>query len=141
MLLEPLVNDPALRKTNFVFVHGGWPYTRELTALMTKPNAYLDFSVQGLLVTPADLAQTLRGWLAYVPEKVLFGTDAYPNSPEVGWEETGYVAASAGRTALGIALTAMVRDQEITKARAIELAHMVLRDNARKLYGITSRIP
>jgi hypothetical protein len=25
-------------------LHGGWPFTREIGALLTKPNAYLDFS-------------------------------------------------------------------------------------------------
>jgi ribosomal protein S14 len=31
----------------------------------------------------------------------------------------------------------MVRDGEITRDRALELARMVLRDNAMKLYGLT----
>jgi len=48
--LESLLNDPSLRKTKFVMVHGGWPFTREITALLTKPNAYLDFSQQSLVV-------------------------------------------------------------------------------------------
>jgi hypothetical protein len=30
----------------------------------------------------------------------------------------------------------MVRDNEITRERALQLANMVLRDNARKLYGL-----
>ena len=34
MLLEPLLDDPTLRKTNFVMIHGGWPYTREITPLL-----------------------------------------------------------------------------------------------------------
>ena len=46
MNLEPTLNDPELRKTKFVMLHGGWPFTREITALLTKPNAYLDFSAQ-----------------------------------------------------------------------------------------------
>ena len=29
--LESVLNDPSLRKTNFVMVHGGWPFTREIT--------------------------------------------------------------------------------------------------------------
>jgi predicted TIM-barrel fold metal-dependent hydrolase len=70
-----------------------------------------------------------------VPEKVFFGTDAYPYSPEMGWEESAYIANSSGREALGIALTGMLRDGEITRDRASELARMVLRDNVRKLYG------
>jgi predicted TIM-barrel fold metal-dependent hydrolase len=136
MLYEPLLDDPALRKTNFVFLHGGWPYTRELTALLTKPNAYLDFSDLDLILHPSELARTIRGWLDFVPEKVLFATDAYPYSADLGWEETGYVAAKTGREALGLALTGMLQDSEIDRARATQLARMVLRDNARRLYNL-----
>jgi hypothetical protein len=136
LLLDPLYNDPTLRKTSIVMLHGGWPFTRELTALLSKPNAYVDFSEQTSFNTPHDVAEVLRGWLAYVPEKVLFATDAYPASPELGWEESGLIAANTGREALGRALTAMMRDHEITHERAVELANMVLRDNARKLYGL-----
>jgi predicted TIM-barrel fold metal-dependent hydrolase len=136
LLLETVLNDPALRKTNFVMLHGGWPFTREITALLVKPNAYLDYSAQSLLLTPATLAATLREWLEWVPEKVMFATDAYPYSDEMGWEESGWIAAHRGREALTLALTGMLRDGEITRGRALELARMVLRDNARKLYGL-----
>jgi predicted TIM-barrel fold metal-dependent hydrolase len=134
--LESLYNDPALRKTNIVMVHGGWPFTREINAMLQKPNAYLDFSSQSLLLSPATLAGIMREWLEHVPEKVMFATDAYPYSAEFGWEEGAWVGANRGREALGRALTAMLRDGEITHQRAVELAHMVLRDNAKKLYGI-----
>jgi predicted TIM-barrel fold metal-dependent hydrolase len=136
MLLEPLLDDPSLRQTNFVFLHGGWPFERQLTALLAKPNAYADFSAQNLFNYPAELAKTIRAWLEYVPEKVLFATDAYPYSAEAGWEETGYIAAEDSREALAIALTGMLHDGEITRARASELARMVLRDNARALYKL-----
>src|SRR5205807_699397 len=69
MLLEPLFNDRALRKTNFVLLHGGWPFAHELTALLTKPNVWVDFSAQGLLLSPDELTSNLRSWLEYVPEK------------------------------------------------------------------------
>lgn len=136
LLLEPLFNDPALRKTTFVLIHGGWPFTREVTPLLTKPNVYLDFSEQTAFNTPHDVAEVLRAWLAYVPEKVMFATDAYPFSPELGWEEAAWIASATGREALGRALTAMMRDSEITRERAVELARLVLRDNARTLYGL-----
>ena len=136
LLLESVLNDPDLRKTRFVMLHGGWPFTREITALLSKPNAWLDFSAQDLALTPATLAGILREWLEYVPEKVLFATDAYPYIPEMGWEESGWMAARAGRRALAMALTGMLRSGEITRARASELARMVLRDNARALYGL-----
>jgi uncharacterized protein len=136
MLLEPLLDDASLRQTNFVFLHGGWPFERQVTALLMKPNAYADFSAQNFFNYPGELAKTIRAWLEYVPEHVLFATDAYPYSAEAGWEETGYIAAETGREALAIALTGMLRDGEITRARASELARMVLRDNARALYKL-----
>ena len=136
MLLEPLLDDPDLRHTNFVFLHGGWPFEHQLTALLTKPNAYLDFSSQNILLYPSELAKNIRAWLEYVPEKILFATDAYPYSAEAGWEETGYVAAATSRQALAIALTGMLRDNEISRERASELARMVMRDNARALYRL-----
>jgi predicted TIM-barrel fold metal-dependent hydrolase len=138
LLLESVLNAPELRKTNFVMIHGGWPFVREIAPLLTKPNAYLDYSAQDLLRTPADLATTLRQWLELAPEKVLFGTDAYPYIPEMGWEESGWMAARTGRQALAIALTGMLRDGEITRPRASQLARMVLRENARALYKIAS---
>jgi predicted TIM-barrel fold metal-dependent hydrolase len=135
-LLESVLNAPELRRTKFVMIHGGWPFTKEIAALLTKPNAYLDYSNQDLILMPAALAATLREWMEMVPEKVMFGTDAYPYIPEMGWEESGWMAAKTGRQALAIALTGMVRDGEITRARASELARMVLRENARALYGL-----
>ena len=134
-LLVPVIIDPALRKTNFVFVHGAWPYTKELTALLDKPNVYLDFSAQTFILYPRALSEVLREWLEYGPEKVMFGTDASPITDEINWEETGLVSADTGRAALAMALTGMLRDGEITRGRAAELARMVMRENARRLYG------
>ena len=134
--LESVLNDPKLRKTTFVLVHGGWPFTREVAALLSKPNAYADFSEQTFMNYPSAVAGAIREWLEYAPEKVLFATDAYPFSEEISWEEAAWVGATTGRQALGIALTAMMHDNEITRARAVEIAHMVLRENARRLYNL-----
>ena len=134
--LESVLNDPALRKTKFVMIHGGWPYVHEVGALLTKPNAWLDISGQSLLLPPAVLAGYLHEWLSLVPEKVLFASDAYPYSNDLGWEESAWITANAGREALARALTDMVRANEITRQRASELARMVMRENAKALYGL-----
>jgi hypothetical protein len=84
----------------------------------------------------ATLAGVLRPWLEQYPERVLFGTDAFAGGPDAGWELSAWVAGRTARKALGIALTAMVRDGEITMARAREVGRMVLRDNAAKLYRL-----
>ena len=56
MLLEPLFNDPALRKTNFVLLHGGWPFSQQLTALLTKPNVWVE---QGLFTGKLGVEKSL----------------------------------------------------------------------------------
>ncbi len=136
LLLEQLFNDYTLRKTNFVIIHGGWPFVKEVAYLLGKPNVYADFSAQTFLLYPRALSEMLRMWLEYYPEKVLVGTDAEPFAPEVNWEETGWLTIRTAREALGLALTGMMSDGEVTRERAITLARMVLRDNAITLYGI-----
>jgi uncharacterized protein len=134
--LESLFNDAALRKTKFVMLHGGsGPYPREIGALLMKPNVYADFSEQTWMTSTRALSAVIRDWLEWYPEKVLFGTDLYPGKNEYDWEEIGYQATESARQALAIALTGMMQDNEINRARAIQLAHMVLHDNAAKLYG------
>jgi uncharacterized protein len=136
LLLESVFNDPRLHRTNFVLLHGGWPFTREITALLTKPNVYADFSAQTLTTYPRAMARVLREWLEFAPDKILFATDAYPYSDELGWEQSGWIANDSGREALGLALTGMLDDGEVTRDRAFELAHMVLHDNAAGLYRL-----
>lgn len=135
LLLESVVNDPALRGTNFVLIHGGYPFVKEAEFLLEKPNVYADFSAQTFLLTPRSLGRVLRDLLEYEPEKILFGTDASPATPEVGWEESAWLTNRTAREALAIALTGMLRDGDITRERASELARMVLRENAARLYG------
>jgi hypothetical protein len=135
LLLETAFNDPALRKTNFVVVHGGYPFTQEMRSLMSKPNVYADFSLQTLFLYPRELSGILRNWLEFYPDKILFGTDAFSFGPEVDWPEVAWLSNTTARQALALALTGMMNDGEISRERAIELARMVLRGNALKLYG------
>ena len=136
LLLEPIVVDPTFRNTNFVLVHGGWPYTRHTLSLFGKPNVYADISFLGSVNSPAITAGVIREWLTFFPEKVLFGSDAYPDNDELGWEEWGWLGATGARKALAMALTGMMLDGDISRDRAMELARMVLRENAATLYKI-----
>ena len=130
----------ALRKTSFVLLHGGWPYHDLAQAMTDKPNTYVDFSAQTFYLGTHQLAAVLRDWLSWHPEKVLFGSDAYSDvdSPLNDWEEKEYLMTSKARRALAIALTAMMQNGEITRERALEIARLVLRDNAMKLYGLAA---
>ena len=135
LLLEPIFNDPKLRKTRFVMLHGGWPFVREAGALLQKPNVYLDLSQETLSFSPRTLSGWLREWLETYPDKVMFGTDGYPYSDAMGWEESSWIAARNGRQALGLALTGMLRDGEVSRTRAEAIAKEVMRDTAVSLYG------
>jgi hypothetical protein len=134
LLLEPLFNDPRLRHTNFVLLHGGWPFVHEIGALLQKPNVYLDLSQQSLMISPRTMSLWLREWLELYPEKIFYATDAYPYSSSMGWEEAAYIANQNIRTSLGFALTGMMQDKQITEPQAEKLARMVLRENAESLY-------
>jgi len=136
LLLEPAFNDPSLRRTNFVIIHGGGMYAAHANAMAWKPNVYLDLSVMPLIYGPTQLGTILRDWLTQWPQKVLFGTDAFGLGPMFGWELTAWISQNTARQALGIALTDMMRDGLIDRDRAKEIATMVLRGNAAKLYGL-----
>ena len=134
--LETVLSDPSLRKTNFVLLHGGaGAFTKQTAYLLMKPNVFADFSEQTWLISTRALSQVVRDFLEWYPEKIMFGTDLYPNTPEIDWESIGWQTTQSGREALAIALTGMMQDGEITRQRALELAHRVLHDNAARLYG------
>jgi len=133
-LLEPTFNDPSLRKTNFVIIHGGYPFTKETAAMLGKGNVYADFSAQTFLLYPRALSEVLRNWMETYPDRILFGTDAFSFTPAVDWPEVAWLSNTTARQALALALTGMINDGEISHARAIELARMALRDNAKRLY-------
>ena len=134
--LDSLLSDPSLRKSNFVLLHAGaGGFTKQTAYLLMKPNVYADFSEQTWMISTRALSQVIRDFLEWYPEKIMFGTDLYPNTPEIDWESIGWQTTHSARVALAIALTGMMQDGEITRDRALDLAHMVLHDNAAKLYG------
>jgi uncharacterized protein len=139
LLLESVLDDPTLQDTRFVLLHGGWPFVREAGALLQRPNFFLDLSQETLTFPPHTLAGWLRVWLETYPDKVLFGTDGYPYSESLGWEESTWIATHNGREALGIALTGMLRDGEISRARANVIATEVMRATAEQIYGVSQR--
>jgi predicted TIM-barrel fold metal-dependent hydrolase len=134
MLLSSVLNDPTLRHTNFVLLHGGTPFDRHIVSLIAKPNVYVDTSVLELLFSPPELARILRPWLEIMPEHIVFGTDSGPFGPGENWEETTWLGSRNARKAIAIALTQMMNEGVITRERAKEIATGILRHNAADLY-------
>ena len=140
LLLEPVFNDPELRNTKFVLIHGGGTFSKHTSAMLWKPNVYADISLLTQLWTPDQLAVVLRDWLSQFPEKILFGTDAVAFGPGLGWEMSAWIASTTGRQALSIALSRLVESNEISLNRAKEIATMVMRTNAGNLYNLRLKI-
>jgi uncharacterized protein len=137
-LLEPVFDDPSLRDTRFVIVHGGWPHVGETESMISKPNVYADISMMDLVLEPSRLALVLRQWLPRWPSKVLFGSDAFDGGEDQSWADVAAFGTRTARRALGIALTGMMRDGEIDRDRAETLARMVLRENALAIYDLAA---
>jgi len=136
LLLESVFNDPQLRNTKFVIIHGGGTFYQHTSAMLWKPNVYADLSLISLVWTPEQLAVVLKDWLSQFPEKVIYGSDATAFGAGLGWEMSASIASHTARQALSIALSEMINSNEINLDRAKEIATMVLRTNADKLYNL-----
>ncbi len=132
--LENVLRDPRYSSTTFVLLHGGYPFQEQAIWLTARKNVYLDSSLMGLYLYPADLKNVLRHWLLLFPDKVVFGSDAFPFSDAIGAEESYWIAVRSARVALAAALTEMILNHEITEPQAIAFARGYLHDNAARLY-------
>jgi len=134
MNFENVLRDPRYRGTTFVMLHGGYPLEREAIWLTSMKNVYLDSSLDELVQYPSAFKDTLKMWLETFPDKITFGTDAFPYNDVLGAEESYWLGAQSARMALAAALAEMISENEITEGRALQLAHAYLHDTAVKLY-------
>jgi uncharacterized protein len=133
--LENVVRDPRYKNVTFVLVHGGWPYEREAALMTAVKNVYLDTSFQSELLYPSQFKEVLKQLLTLYPDKMMYGSDAFPFNEALGAEESMWLAARTTRTGLAAALAELVDEGAITETKALELARNYLHDNAERLYG------
>jgi uncharacterized protein len=133
--LENVLRDPRYGNVKFVLIHGGYPYTLDMIWLTAAKNVYTDSSLVGYYVYPSELKNILKQWISLYPEKIMFGSDAFPFNDAVGAEETFWLAVRSARTAVAAALAELVAEGAFTEEKAVELARLYLHDNAAKLYG------
>ena len=93
----------------------------------TRPN---------LLVFPTEYSHILKRWLEIFPEKIVFGSDAFPYSREVNVPATYWLGVQTARTALAAALAEMVSAGEITEPKALAIARGFFHDNTARLFGL-----
>ncbi len=132
--LENVLRDPRYSNVNFVLLHGGYPFQEQAIWLAARENVYLDSSLMELYLYPADFKTVLRHWLLLYPDKVVFGSDAFPFNDAVGAEESDWLGVETARTALAAALTEMILNHEVSETQALQFAHGYLHDNAARIY-------
>src|SRR5215472_9213287 len=133
--LENVVRDARYKNVTFVLVHGGWPYEREAALMTAVKNVYLDTSFQSEMLYPSQFKDVLKQLLTLYPDKMMYGSDAFPFNDALGAEESMWLAARTTRTALAAALAELVDEGAVSEAQALELARNYLHDNAARLYG------
>ncbi|MGB7730496.1 MAG: amidohydrolase family protein [Candidatus Acidiferrum sp.] len=133
--LENVLRDPRYKNVTFVLLHAGWPYEREAALLTAVKNVYLDTSFQSEMLYPSQFKDVLKQLLTLFPDKMMYGSDAFPFNEALGAEESFWLAAHTSRTALAAALAELVEEGAITETKALELARNYLHDNAARLYG------
>jgi hypothetical protein len=133
--LENVLRDARYKNVTFVLLHGGWPYEREAALLTAVKNVYLDTSFQSELLYPSQFKQVLKLFLTMYPDKMMFGSDAFPFNDALGAEESFWLAVRTSRTSVAAALAELVSEGAVSEEKALELAKMYLHDNAAKLYG------
>jgi hypothetical protein len=133
--LENILRDARYNDVYFLLLHGGYPFERAAIWLGARKNVYLDSSLMGVYLYPAQLKDSLRSWLEIFPDKISFGSDAFPFSAAVGAEESYWLAVTSARKAVAAALAEMVSEHEVTETKALEMARGYLHDNAVKMYS------
>jgi hypothetical protein len=133
--LENVVRDVRYKNVTFVLIHGGWPYDREAALLTAVKNVYLDTSFQSEMLYPSQFKEVLKMLLTIYPDKMMYGSDAFPFNEALGAEESMWLAARTSRTALAAALAELVQEGAITEPKALEMARNYLHDTAARMYG------
>jgi hypothetical protein len=134
MNLENVLRDPRYSNVTFVMLHGGYPYDRQAIWLAAAKNVYLDTSETEFLLYPSEFKNLLKLWLETFPEKITFGSDAFPYNDVMGAEESYWLGVQSSRTALAAALAEMISMGEVNEVQALRMAHGYLHDNAVGLY-------
>lgn len=132
--LENILRDPRYSNTTFVLLHGGYPFEHAAIWLTALKNVYLDSSLLDVYLYPSELKTVLKDWLSIYPDKIVFGSDAFPFGEALGAEEVYWLGVHTAREALAAALAEMVSEGDISEVKAEQMARAFLHDTAAGIY-------
>lgn len=127
MLLVDLIE--ANPKTKFVLFHGGWPWTGETGAIVTRhwKHVWID-TVWLPTISFTAAKRALHEWLEVMPsDRILWGADC-------NHAEGIYGATEMTRRCLAEVLAEKVDRGDLLEEHALRIGRQVLRDNALHLF-------
>ncbi|RLD63192.1 MAG: hypothetical protein DRI95_12025 [Bacteroidetes bacterium] len=116
---------------DFILFHGGYPYGGELATLAKNfPNVYIDMCWT-YVISPSYSERYLHEWIETVPaNKIMaFGGD-------YSFVEAVYAHSVMARQIIAKVLIAKVADRYLTEQEAIDIAKMILRENAIQVFNL-----
>ena len=130
-LLAPFLRQPEFLKTKVVLLHAGYPWTKQAGQLAhTLPHVWVDMGQ----VTPwasLRIVECYRDVMAWAPlSKIVIGSGGH-GIPEIAW-----LAALTAKVALTEVLADAIRLGLMATKPAEVTAHMILKDNAARLYRL-----
>ncbi len=133
--LREVLEEPAYRPMPVVLLHGCWPYFREGAYLAAMyGNVYLDLSFAIPFLSVAEMTSVARAAVGAAPAtKLMYSSDG-ARVPELHW-----AGAHDGRRVLAAVLGELVSDGDVSAAEARRAGELILRGNARRVYGLTGQ--
>jgi hypothetical protein len=130
--LRAVLQRPEYRGMTFVLLHESYPYTRQGGFLATiYGNVYLDLSYGIPVLGFEEMLAFTRQALGVAPySKLMYSSDG------VGLPEVHWASALHGRRVLGQVLAETVAHGELSPAMAETAGAAILRENARRVYGL-----
>lgn len=116
---------------DFLLFHGGYPYGGELGTLAKNfPNVYIDMCWT-YVISPSYSERYLHEWIETVPANKILGFGG-----DYSFVEAVYAHSVMARQIIAKVLTAKVRDQYLTEKEASNIARMILRENAMRVFKL-----
>jgi hypothetical protein len=130
--LRALFEEEEFASAPIVLLHESFPFTAEASYLAAAyPNAYVDVAFSLPPLSHGLFCQALRTALGVAPASKLLCSSDGTLIPEHYW-----LGAMRARLCLSEVLGEMIDAGEVDEADALTFAHMILQDNATRIYRL-----
>jgi uncharacterized protein len=130
--LRALFEEEEFASAPIVLLHESFPFTAEASFLAAAyPNVYVDVAFSLPPLSRGMLRQAVRTVLGVAPASKLLCSSDGTLIPEHYW-----LGAVRARLCLSEVLTEMIDAGEVDETEALAFAHMILQDNAIRLYRL-----